>query len=287
MIAPEWTLHDNLKTFLIDIDITEDTVDTVDTADVCCKVVFQKKCMTAPSTAKLITKTAGTSIFETEEYIYNFYKYYDDIIYSLVVSKDWFDYTLYVDHRYNDSFNKDNVLKVKHSVFIALRKVMIASLIKKRGLIIHSSSIIWNNKGILFSAPSKTGKSTHTNLWKQLYRTPVLDGDVNACRMIDGVPVIYGLPWCGTSGEFANHSVPLKAIVFLQQDKVNSIKRLDFQEAFLRLYARCFLLPWNDTMTNMFIDIIHEVASKTECYLLNCLPNKDAVELVRNCLDGN
>lgn len=283
LVAPEWILHDNLKAFLIDIDNTNDSNDILGT-DVCCRIEFKNKRIAPTCNSKLIVETAGTSIYESDKYFQILFKYYDDIVYSMVASKDWSDYILLIEKKYHDSFNEEYVLQVKNSVFRALRKVMISSLLKKRGLLIHSSSIIWNDKGILFSAPSKTGKSTHAHLWKQIYGTTILDGDVNACRIIDDVPIIYGLPWCGTSDEYVNNSVPLRAIVFLQQDKINSIKKLDFQEALLRLYARCFLLPWNNAMTNMFIDIVQEFVTKTDCYLLNCLPDADAVGLVRNCL---
>lgn len=298
MNAPEWTLHDNLKIFLCDAEDTPDpvahvdaavsaiTVDTVVT-DICCSIVFKMRDAITPNKTKLIVRTAGTSIYESDGYIYNLSSYEKEILYCLTALENWSVCTMYVDQEYNDKHNKEMVQRVKNSVLAALRKVMIAALAQKQGLLIHSASVLWNNKGIVFSAPSQTGKSTHAHLWKQLYGTPILDGDVTACRIVNGIPLVYGLPWCGTSGEFMNQSVPLGAIVFLQQAKENRIEKLDFKESFLRLAARCFLLPWNDEMTNQFLNIIQEVAASAGCYLLNCLPDNDAVELVKKCLEKN
>ena len=34
-----------------------------------------------------------------------------------------------------------------------------------KGMLLHSSAVVYEEKGYLFSAPSGTGKSTHTQLW--------------------------------------------------------------------------------------------------------------------------
>lgn len=292
--APEWVLHDNLRIFLCNIESSEDSKTALglgaaaqhEGADVCCSIVFKRYDTILVEKAMLVVKTMGTSIYNSEGYIYNLSGDKDDIPSCIVASEDWSVCTMYIDPEYNNPNDKVIIQCVREGVLVALRKIMIAALAQKQGLIIHSSSILWNNKGILFSAPAGTGKSTHVHLWKQLYDTPILDGDATACRLINGNHYVYGLPWCGTSGEFMNQSAPLGAIVFLQQAKENSIIKLEFHEAFLRLTARCFLLPWNDKMTNQFIDIIQEVAASADCYLLNCMPDQDAVDLVKNCLEG-
>lgn len=275
IVAPKWALYDNLELFSCDDGDT----------DVICIVIFKEHSFIPSEKAKLIVKTAGTSIYEFNGFIHKLNGDEKDIPSYTVASENWSDCTMYVDPEYNDPDDEEMVQCVRDGIFAALRKVMIAVLAQKQGLIIHSSTIIWNDTGIVFSAPSGTGKSTHTNLWKQLYGVQILDGDATACRIVNGIPFTFGLPWCGTSGEFMNHCVPLGAIVFLEQAKENSIKRLDFQESFLRLAARCFLLPWNDKMTNQFLDIIQSIAANADCYLLNCLPDNNAVELVKKCLE--
>ncbi|HEY8499074.1 MAG TPA: radical SAM protein [Clostridia bacterium] len=181
--------------------------------------------------------------------------------------------------------DKQTVDNVRNGILGALRSITIAALSYKHGLLVHSSSIIWNGEGIVFAAPSGEGKSTHTNMWRQKYGTEILDGDVTALRIIDEVPYAYGLPWCGTSGEFLNKRVPLRAVVFLQRAEKNRIEKLNFQEAFIRLASRCFMLPYDERMTNQFLNVAQEIASKTDCYLLECLPDYEAVELVKKCLE--
>ena len=275
MSAPEWALHDHLRFFICDLA----------DPDISCNVVFKKQSVIPEEEARLIVKTPGTSIYESDGSIYNISGDEMDIPSSFVVSEDWSDCTMYIDPEYNDPEDEDMVQCVREGILAALRDVMIAALAQKQGIIIHSTSIVWKDHGFLFSAPSQTGKTTHAHMWEQLYGTPILDGDATACRLVEGVPYVYGLPWCGTSGEFMNHSAPLGAIVFLQQAENNSIEKLDFREIFIRLYARCFLLPWNDKMADQFLNIVQEVAAHADCYLLNCLPNHEAVEMVKSCLE--
>ena len=275
--APEWAMHDNLGSFLCDAGDT----------DVCCDIVFKKRPTMPSEEAKIIVRIPGTIIYEFQGCIHNLSGDDTDIPSYTVASENWSFNTMLVDPEYNNPNDHEIVQCVRDGVFMAIRKIVIAALAQKQGLIIHSSTILWKGKGVMFSAPSGTGKSTHAHLWKQLYDTPILDGDATACRMLNGIPIVYGLPWCGTSGEFINKSVPLGAIVFLQQAKENSIEKLDLSESIIRLAARCFLLPWNNELMNQFLDIVQEIAENADCYLLNCLPDSDAVELVKKCLEMN
>lgn len=275
ILAPNWVLHDNLKMFKSD-EIYN---------DISCFVVFRKPDEMPIAKNKYIFDTEAISVCETEELHYVYRGHEEDVPSTIVASQDWSKCNMYIDPMYNASSDKAIMDCVQNNIFAALRKVVMAALTQRKGFLVHSSTIIWNQKGIVFSAPSGTGKTTHTNLWKQMYRVRILDGDVTACRIIDGVPRVYGLPWCGTSGEFINESVPLGAIVFLQQDKKNRIEKLNTQEAFIRLAARCYLQLWNEKMTNLHLDNIQSVIEKTDCYLLNCLPDFNAVELVKKCLE--
>ena len=40
-----------------------------------------------------------------------------------------------------------------------------STLVYFNGMMLHSSCVVYNNRAYLFSAPSGTGKSTHTQLW--------------------------------------------------------------------------------------------------------------------------
>ncbi|EQB21628.1 hypothetical protein UNSWDHB_1041 [Dehalobacter sp. UNSWDHB] len=275
--APDWALHEDLRPFQCNTGET----------DVYCNIVFQKQPARPGEEVKIIADTLGTLIYEFQDIIHNLCGDDQDIPSYTFSSKDWAYHTMFIEPEYNNPNDNIIVQAVREGISAALRDVTILALIQRRGLIIHSSTILWNGEGVMFSAPSGTGKSTHTRRWRELYDTPILDGDTTACRIVNGIPIVYGLPWCGTSGEFINSSAPLRAIVFLQQAKENNIKRLDSREAILRLIARCFLRPWSHEVINQYLDTVQEIAEKIECYLLDCLPDSKAVELVKKCLEKN
>jgi len=272
--APEWVLHEKFLPFLY----------KTDGKDISCFIVFEEY-PDVPMEAKCLVKTKKTAVYVYNDYYQNVNSGTEVIPTCIISNNTWSSCTVYIDPVFYNPIDKQTVDNVRNGILGALRSITIAALSYKHGLLVHSSSIIWNGEGIVFAAPSGEGKSTHTNMWRQKYGTEILDGDVTALRIIDEVPYAYGLPWCGTSREFLNKRVPLRAIIFLQQAEKNRIEKLDFQEAFIRLASRCFMLPYDERMTNQFLNVAQEIASKTDCYLLECLPDYEAVELVKKCLE--
>ena len=142
----------------------------------------------------------------------------------------------------------------------------------------HSSSIRHNGEAIIFSAFSGTGKTTHTNLWREVFpNVEIINGDNGYCLAEDDGVYIYGAPWCGTSGECMNVKVPVKAVVFLEQAKENSIQKLSVPMAFMRLSTGCFLPAWDKELMTNSVVTTERMAASIDCYVLKCLPDHDAV----------
>ena len=93
--------------------------------------------------------------------------------------------------------------------------------LKQEVLILHASFIRWHDQGILFSAPSGTGKSTQASLWETHMGAEILNGDRAGIRYADGSWMAYGLPYAGSSRIFRNSSAPIRAIVVLRQSPEN------------------------------------------------------------------
>lgn len=160
------------------------------------------------------------------------------------------------------------------------------NLIHYDGLVIHSSTLKHEGKGIMFSAPSGTGKSTHVKLWQKYIGEDVivLNDDTPAVRIISEIPYVYGTPWSGSSFIHSNDSAPLEAIVLLEQDLENSIRRISNKEAILKLMPRVFLPYFDQDMMNKTMTVFEKVISKVPVYVLKCRPDEQAVELVYKCV---
>ena len=153
-------------------------------------------------------------------------------------------------------------------------------------LMLHASLIRWKHQGIVFTAPSGTGKSTQAGLWEEYEHAEILNGDRAGLRLWDGHWEGYGLPYAGSSGIYRNVSAPVKAIIVLRQAKENQIRLLHPAESVKYLYPETAVHRWDRSFTQTAIDLLTNLVLSIPVYLLECRPDREAVELVKNTLEG-
>lgn len=152
------------------------------------------------------------------------------------------------------------------------------------GILLHSSLVRWKEKGILFTAPSGTGKSTQADLWQQYEFAEVLNGDRAAIRWADNKWIAYGLPYAGSSGIYKNESADISAIVVLRQAQENRIRRLSPQEALVYLYPEVTIHRWDKEFVETVWNEMMQLIESIPVYFLECLPDEGAVALVKEKL---
>lgn len=151
--------------------------------------------------------------------------------------------------------------------------------------ILHASFIRWKGKGILFSAPSGYGKSTQASLWEKYEKAEILNGDRAALRMKDDEWHAYGMPYAGTSGIYRNESAPVKIVFVIRKAGKNSIRKLPLPEALRYLYPEVTVHRWDKEFLNTIMDYLICFATQVPIYMLECLPEKSAVELAKTVLE--
>lgn len=159
-------------------------------------------------------------------------------------------------------------------------------LLRFQGLLLHASFIRWEGKGILFSAPSGTGKSTQADLWEKYEGAETINGDRAGLRRTDGRWNAFGLPYAGSSGIYRNESAPLEGIIALRQAPENRIRRLRPAEAFTYLYPEFSVHRWHRQFVEQASRLIGELLGDVPVWLLECRPDKEAVELVKETITG-
>lgn len=111
-------------------------------------------------------------------------------------------------------------------------------LIDYKTILIHGASIALNNSGIIFAGRSGVGKTTHILKWLQAIPDSfVINGDKTFIKAGDE-PIICSSPWAGKERYFTNVKVPLKAVVFLERNDVNNIRKISFSESFIPFYQQ-------------------------------------------------
>ncbi len=160
---------------------------------------------------------------------------------------------------------------------------------------IHGTAICVNGQGYLFTAPSGTGKSTHTRLWKERYgdEVEVINDDKPLIRVDDGSGnagsqgiFLCGNPWNGKHGLGSQIEAPLRAIVRLRRGSVNEISQLGTTEAFKELFLQTHQFQ-DPEKTQEAVKLLAYILERVPCYDLHCNKEIEAAEVVRNYLEHN
>ncbi len=155
-------------------------------------------------------------------------------------------------------------------------------VLKNGGMVMHSSCMAYKGEGVMFSAPSGTGKSTHTGLWRKYYAEDVtmINDDSPVLRFNENGIKVCGTPWSGKTDINHNISVPLRAIVILWQSPENTIRRLSTDEAVFRVMNEVTRPPFDELMEVTLCNI-EKILKTVPVYMLGCTISQEAVELVR------
>lgn len=146
----------------------------------------------------------------------------------------------------------------------------------------HCSALSVDGEGILFSADSGTGKSTHARLWRQYmgdHEIVALNDDKPLVRIVDGKPIVYGTPWAGKHAIHSNGSAPVKALVFLEQSLDNSIERIPMNQAFELVFSQV-MGGKNQKQLYHLMGLLDVFIRKVPIYKLHCNISEEAVKLV-------
>lgn len=151
---------------------------------------------------------------------------------------------------------------------------------------LHASAVVTEGEAYLFSAPSGTGKSTHTALWRRLLpQSYILNDDKPVIWPTEGGITAWGTPFSGKSSLQVNRGVPLKGICFLEQAPRNRILRISEPEAIARMLNNTWR-PGNSRDMEHLLDMIGQVVNEIPVYALYCTQTPEAAELSYAAMKG-
>lgn len=152
------------------------------------------------------------------------------------------------------------------------------------GIVLHGAAIEYKGEGIIFSGVSGAGKSTQAHLWQAYRNALILNGDAPAIHDINGIPKVFGTPWCGSSGEAVNRSAPLKAIVLVKQGEKNEVRKLEEKEAVLAIFSNTFHMNFDFKLIDFCMTYIQRLVNNIEVYELTCRVDEEAVNVMERVL---
>ena len=153
-------------------------------------------------------------------------------------------------------------------------------------MLMHCSVLEYDGNAYAFLGRSGTGKSTHTKLWlKHLSPTRVINGDKPILEYREGVFIAYGTPWMGKERWGTKAQAPLKGLCFLEQAKVNSVRKLNVSEVSSRLFAQ-ILIPSEEKNAIATLELADKMVAQVPAYLLQCDISEKAVKKSFEAMTG-
>ena len=191
--------------------------------------------------------------------------------------------------------------KTKEELFHAIRHFFLFFAQRQDFFAIHSASILYRDQVWLFSGHSGMGKSTHTNLWKEQFDTEIINGDLNLIgwsngeqtnigQSVDkpgskGHPIVYGMPWCGTSGIASTKSYPLGGIVLLGRSDNDHFELLTNDQKIVRVMQRMISPVWTEDMLETNLKCAAKLAKEVPIYYLLCTKEPSAAYVMKARID--
>ena len=167
------------------------------------------------------------------------------------------------------------------------RKLCSFILTNAQGIIFHSSAVMVNNNAYLFTAPSGTGKSTHTRLWRELLgdKAVMINDDKPIIRFVDGNFYVYGTPWNGKHRLDTNCRAKVKAICKISQAKENVITPITPAQMLPVIFNQT-LYPNGLNDMDKLLSYIDKLLKSVDLYSLGCNISKEAAMLSYQTMSG-
>ncbi len=166
--------------------------------------------------------------------------------------------------------------------------IFCTKLLSFDGFMLHASAVVVGNKAYLFSAPSGTGKSTHTSLWLETFGKDgayILNDDKPVIRIIDGEIRVFGTPWSGKTDQNRNAEVSLGGICFLERSSENWIKEVSDKDALYGILNQT-IRPHNEREMTRLLEVLDKALKHIKVWQMGCNISKDAAIMAFNAMKG-
>ena len=173
----------------------------------------------------------------------------------------------------------------KEQLFHVIRHLFLYLAQTADKVALHSASILYKGKAWLFSGHSGMGKYTHTALWHKYFQNPFLNGDQNLIGFEHNIPIIYGIPWFGTSGLYTTKNVPLGGVILLGRGNTDHLVQLESHEKALKFMQRLISPAWDTKLLKKNLDFATQLTANVPVFQLFCTKEPSAAATIKEQID--
>lgn len=244
-----------------------------------------------------IDKSEKVQLEYNIDFVENFLPVWGNVLYrnsAMMVMRDkFYEYRIYYLPGGEEPYAMAQHLDEKHvQIFIDKRAMKLLKwdrnllgycslehfVLQENAFLLHASYIVYNEKAIVFTAPSGTGKSTQADLWAKYENAEIINGDRTLLMYTDGAWYACGFPVCGSSEYCLNKMVKLGAVVCLKQALENQARKLNPIEALKNIYSQTFVNNWNKLDGNLALNLVSQLIGEVSVLEYACTKEKDAVD---------
>ncbi len=187
--------------------------------------------------------------------------------------------TLSLDENYFSSRReKFPTLSDSEIEYIGMGAAFYKELLRFEGMLLHASAVELDGEAYLFSAPSGTGKSTHTEGWLRVFdKAQIINDDKPAIRKVGGRYFAFGTPFSGKHDISLNKGYPVKGVCFLDRGE-NEIKKLTLQQAMIPLFNQT-IRPDDESKMDLLCQRVEDLLENVSFYAMLCDTSDEAVKM--------
>jgi hypothetical protein len=167
-----------------------------------------------------------------------------------------------------------------HSIDTALRIIYSLELVEHGGFLLHSSSLVRNQRAFLFSGVSGAGKTTISRLAPQ--DATLLTDEISYIRPQSGSYRAHGTPFAGELGKPGeNVSAPIAQVFLLAKGQDNRIEEVDTVTAIRALLRNVLFFAADPVLRKRLLDIACDFVSRVPMSRLTFYPDHRVWDLVK------
>lgn len=172
-------------------------------------------------------------------------------------------------------------LRLPHSLGLLLRYLPMRQILARFSvLFVHAAAAAVGSGGLLFTAPSGTGKTTQARLWQSCRGAKILCNDRTLLRRRGDQWLFSGYPVDGSDPVSTAARARLSAVVVLRQAPENRIVRLSPSEALVALMGQMVMDNWDSAQRIRITQELLRLYEDLPIYRLSCTPDQRSVEVL-------
>jgi hypothetical protein len=166
---------------------------------------------------------------------------------------------------------------------LALLRALGETLPRFDRVLFQGSCLAYEGRGVLFTAKSGTGKSTHTRLWRQCFgsRVEMINDDKPFLRITEAGTTAYGNPWLGKHRLGGNTQAPLAAVCLVCRGEENRLERVEPRQALPMLLSQTYA-PVDPGARVRTLELVHRLSVTVPVYRLYCNMEPQAAWVARD-----